>query len=138
MQQTISQSVGAPRRVGTQSRRRPSSRHTAVTYRHADRAIRTLTSVAIAALVLSALVVGALSVGVRREPPAPAGWTTVSVDPNGSLWQLAQTHPVGGLDTAATVELIRAENGLESSVLLVGQTLRVPGSTVSATAVALR
>ena len=43
-----------------------------------------------------------------------------------TLWSLAQSNPVPGQGTAATVEQIRTFNGLRTSALTQGATLRVP------------
>ena len=50
----------------------------------------------------------------------------VSVAPGDSLWSLAAAHPVKGLDTSRTVNLIREWNGLASGTLQVGEVLSVP------------
>jgi LysM repeat protein len=49
--------------------------------------------------------------------------TVVSGD---SLWDIAEEHPVDGLDTVETVDLIRRWNDLDSSMLTPGSTLLVP------------
>lgn len=55
---------------------------------------------------------------------------TVSVKVRGgdTLWALAQKHPAPGLDTARTADLIAELNGLETSSLATGVTLRVPAN----------
>ena len=72
------------------------------------------------------------------QPPAPTGWTSVSVEPNASLWTLASAHPVEGLSTPETVQLIAQENGLATGMLQVGDTLLVPATSSCATALAQR
>lgn len=82
-------------------------------------------------LVAVALGVALLAFCVRAPMPTPAGWSVVSVDANGSLWKLASSHPVTGLSTAETVELIQRENSLDSATIYAGQTLRVPNQTTA-------
>lgn len=50
----------------------------------------------------------------------------VSVAPGDSLWSLASAHPLEGLDTSRTVDLIKEWNGLASGTLQVGTVLFVP------------
>jgi hypothetical protein len=51
----------------------------------------------------------------------------VSVSPNGTLWSIAEAHPVVGRSTADTVELICAEHNLPDGTIHAGQVLRVTG-----------
>ncbi|MHB8049927.1 MAG: LysM peptidoglycan-binding domain-containing protein [Coriobacteriia bacterium] len=85
--------------------------------------------------VVLAIVV-ALVVGVER--PQPSAWTAVTVEQSGTLWALAQAHPVTGLTTAETVELIKRSNHLESALITPGQALRVPAQDSVALAVVSR
>lgn len=57
-----------------------------------------------------------------------ARYTEVSVSPGDSLWSLASEHPVTGLDTGRTVELIRERNDLSTGALHAGMTIEVPVS----------
>lgn len=50
----------------------------------------------------------------------------VRVSTSDTLWSIAQSNPVPGQGTAATVEQIRALNGLRTSAVAPGATLRVP------------
>ena len=93
---------------------------------------------AAAALVAATICVSAASLLARPEAPSPDTWATVSVPSYTTLWDLARAHGVEGLSTAATIELIRAENDLPSSTLYEGQTVRVPATAVSETTVAQR
>lgn len=52
--------------------------------------------------------------------------TEVSIAVGDSLWSLASEHPIEGLDTAKTVELIREWNGLTTGTLTIGAALMVP------------
>lgn len=92
---------------------------------------------------LIALMVGAFLVAVvgLDSPPvddATSHFETLTVAEGASLWSVAAQHPVPGLDTVETVEIIRSLNRLDGSVIHVGQTLRVPARTAPDTAVAVR
>lgn len=89
-------------------------------------------------LVTAAVVVMAAGAAFQPKQPEPSAWTSVAVDSSGTLWEIAVQHGVPGLSTSETVDLIRAENGLASSTLYAGQTLRVPAVTVANTTVAQR
>lgn len=69
--------------------------------------------------------------------PAEAPMSPVKVKPGQTLWQLATVHPVEGLTTAQTVELIAERNDLDHGSLRAGATLLVP-SGVRGAAVAMR
>lgn len=60
--------------------------------------------------------------GQSEEIPA----TAVRVRESQTLWDLARVHPVDGLSTAQTVELIRSINDMEQSALTLGQVVYVP------------
>ncbi|MDO8986798.1 MAG: LysM peptidoglycan-binding domain-containing protein, partial [Coriobacteriia bacterium] len=63
---------------------------------------------------------------------------TVKVQARQTLWSLATENPVQGASTSETVELIKVANGMTSSVLFVGQTIRVPCGQNDLTAMASR
>jgi len=46
-----------------------------------------------------------------------------------TLWSLARAHPVPGLSTAQTVDLIRAINGRTDAAIQAGEVLLIPGNT---------
>ena len=85
--------------------------------------------------LLTVLVVAAafafVSARLQAEHAAVAASSRieVSVTPGDSLWSLASDHPVEGLDTAQTVEVIRDWNGLAGSALSVGSVLTVPAAS---------
>ena len=97
-----------------------------------------LATAAVIALVIASVIVAALAMLADPQPPAPTSWTSVSVEPNASLWTLASAHPVEGLSTPETVQLIAQENGLATGMLQVGDTLLVPATSSCATALAQR
>ncbi len=81
----------------------------------------------IVALVVIAglLIVGAL----KAQPtgaPADLATQTLQVQTGQTLWAIAQAHPIDGLTTAQTAELISRSNNLSGGVLNAGQTLQVP------------
>jgi len=90
------------------------------------------------ALVVCAAVAIALSAAARIDRPTPDAWSAITVGESGTLWAIAQAHPVPGLSTADTVALIKESNLLDSAVIMPGQTLRVPAQPSSAVAVASR
>jgi hypothetical protein len=140
MQHTISIATShGPVRVGSAdlARRRRTS-HSARVSRSEIMRRSALATGAATALIIAAVGVAALGMLAEAEPPAPASWMNVRVEPNASLWTLASAHPVEGLSTAETVALIERENGLAVGGLQVGETLLVPAETSSATALAQR
>lgn len=106
--------------------------------RDIDATVHGVGVVGLALLLAATLAVTVASAVVPAEHPGVSQWATVAVDPRGTLWDLAVLHPVDGLSTSETVDLIRAENSLASSSLRVGQTLRVPASASTCTSVAQR
>jgi len=58
-----------------------------------------------------------------RTPPATQARR---VEPGDTLWSLASTHPVQGLDTMRTAELIAELNGIEDSGLTAGSVVLLP------------
>lgn len=87
-----------------------------------------LPRIALAVLLVATFAVCVRGVLIRAESRNPDSWTTIAVAANGTLWEIAASHPVEGLTTAESVELIQAENCLASGTVYVGQTLRVPGA----------
>jgi LysM repeat protein len=70
-----------------------------------------------------------LVVGVLRTQPSGGSahaTQTVQVHTGQTLWAIARAHPVDGLTTAQTAELISQNNHLSGGVLSDGQTLQVP------------
>lgn len=114
------------------TRRTPAARQ-AYVQAHAGIAARA----AIGVLLVATLIVSIISITRAPVAAAPESWATVSVSENGTLWGIAEAHPVEGHSTVETVELICAENGLPDGTIHPGQVLRVPGSG-PAVALALR
>lgn len=64
-----------------------------------------------------------------RAPSGDAEHTAViRVEAGESLWSLAKAHPVAGLSTAQTVQLIADLNSLDERTLWVGSSIRVPAA----------
>lgn len=56
-------------------------------------------------------------------------YETVRVQPGDSLWSLAQEHPIEGLSTQETSDMIRSVNHLERGSLDAGAHLKVPAGS---------
>ncbi|MHB1016298.1 MAG: LysM peptidoglycan-binding domain-containing protein [Coriobacteriia bacterium] len=119
---------------------------TAVRRRHAmqrntgtsQATIRRLGRIAYAVLLMSVVLAVVIASVVRAERPLPHAWTAVTVQESGTLWALARAHPVDGLSTAETVDLIQRSNHLDSALITPGQALRVPAPEGNDTALASR
>ena len=61
------------------------------------------------------------------EGAVPLGWTTVTVVPGATLWEMAQSLDPAA-DPRAIIAEIKAANGLTGSQLSPGQVLLVPSS----------
>ena len=59
------------------------------------------------------------------------GSTGVRVERGDTLWSIAQAHPVKGLTTAQTADIIASSNSLDGSPLATGRTLVVPAAPLS-------
>jgi len=82
-------------------------------------------------LVLLALVGAAVA---SSHQPVATGIETVSVrvESGDTLWGIASSCKVGGLDTARTADLIAELNGLKDPALIAGTTIRVPANSQQA------
>ncbi len=56
---------------------------------------------------------------------------TVRISSGDTLWSIASAHPVAGLDTAGTVDLIAELNDLDGFALVAGDTVLVPANAAS-------
>lgn len=92
--------------------------------------IAAVLGIAAIAVLGIALVSGtaALRADAYADAAASVARSELRVAGGESLWSIAAEHPVAGLDTARTVELIRAWNGLSSGTLVTGQELTVPAA----------
>lgn len=106
--------------------------------RHHRRGANRIAHVVLSLLLLATAVSIATSLATASDTPSATAWGSVSVQPALTLWDLATAHPIAGLSTAATVDLILAENNLSSTVIYPGQTLLVPVDGASQGLVAVR
>lgn len=58
----------------------------------------------------------------------PVGSTTIRVQAEDTLWSIAAAHGQDGVPTAQTVAEIRRLNGMTTSLVRAGSTLRVPSA----------
>lgn len=86
-------------------------------------------------MILLAVAIASLAID---KTPSAALDGSVTVRAGDSLWTIAQKHPVEGLGTLETVELIRDANALGGSAVHTGQMLRVPRDPSAAASVASR
>jgi len=100
-----------------------STRRTAVATRHVRRLSR-LECAALAVMVVALAATATLSAPLAGQRDLPT--QTHRVEPGDTLWSIAASHPVPGLDTAHTVDLISDINGLENPSLLAGSAILVP------------
>jgi len=103
------------------------SRAAHVAYAHHSAKSGRLRPVEIAALALIALALVVAATGVTRSAGA-LELTPVKVGSGETLWQIARTHPVEGLTTAETVDLIAEKNRLSDGGVQAGATLMVPSA----------
>jgi hypothetical protein len=90
---------------------------------HAARGL-TPTERVILAATMSALVVAAYASSVHSPGRVETG--TVKVQRGDTLWSIAAAHPVAGLDTARTADLIAQINDLDGAALPESVTILVP------------
>lgn len=64
--------------------------------------------------------------GAYAESASNVTYETVRVQSGDSLWSLAQEHPIEGLSTQETSDIIRSVNHLEHGSLDAGDVLKVP------------
>jgi hypothetical protein len=88
--------------------------------------------------MIAASVVAVVGHGSPVPGVGVTSFDTIAVTEGGSLWQIATEHPVPGLATSETVELIRSTNRLHTAIVHVGQTIRVPAQTPPGTSLASR
>jgi hypothetical protein len=100
-----------------------------------DRSITWAEALLLCALACALVAGAALSGGT---PAVPEHLAPVRVESGDSLWSLAASHPVEGMSTAETVEMLAAVNNIGNSSLRVGSEVMVPVSERLATARARR
>lgn len=77
-------------------------------------------------ICVAILLIAALYASIAPGTPEAVSTRSVRIAGGDSLWSLARAHPVEGLSTAQTAELIRTLNGLSSPIIHPGQDLLVP------------
>jgi Tfp pilus assembly protein FimV len=80
----------------------------------------------IVALVVAVMLAAAISGARADRPPTPTAAVKVGVGE--SLWSVAATHPVRGMTTQQTVDLIKRANGLSDSAVTAGTVLQIPSA----------
>lgn len=80
--------------------------------------------IALIVIVLLGLLAAVLISG--RSAEVKVGTSSITVHAGESLWTIAQEHPVEGLSTAQTVQLIMHMNDLADSTIAAGRPLHVP------------
>lgn len=98
----------------------------------------TRTEMFIAVCALTATLCAALVPAIASRAASTTLTIAVRVASHDTLWDLAKAHPVEGSTTAETVSLIRGLNGMQGSVIAVGEVLRVPAPAAALTALARR
>lgn len=117
-------------RSGFQSLSAKPDRSQCVAATSAPVALKASTIVAVA-VALTLFFVLATSIFSARhaayaESVSNVTYETVCVQPGDSLWSLAQEHPIEGLSTQETSDMIRSVNHLEHGSLNAGAHLKVP------------
>lgn len=88
--------------------------------------------------LFAVLLVVASVVFSASHTPSHVATRTVRIDAGDTLWSIAQAHPVKGLSTAETVELITRINGLPSAKLRTGGEVMVPVNESGSALLAMR
>jgi len=88
----------------------------------------------LALLALALLVAAATATG---NPGRDLAASSVRVHAGDTPWSIAQSHPVDGLTTAQTADLIIEMNGVDGSCLVAGESIRIPSGSPE-TSVAMR
>ncbi len=86
----------------------------------------------------TSLLLTAAIVSSRQPLPEISTSVSLTVKPGQTLWGIAREHPVPGLSTAQTVDLICALNGLDRTTITPGDVLHVPVPEPSGSGLAMR
>ena len=88
----------------------------------------TIVAVAVAFTLFFVLATSVFSArhAAYADSVANVTYETVRVQPGDSLWSLAQEHPIDGLSTQETSDMIRSVNHLDRGSLDAGAVLKVP------------
>ena len=104
------------------------TQHAAVTSSPAALKASTVVAIAVAFTLFFVLATTVFTVrhAVYADSVANVTYETVRVHAGDSLWSLAEEHPVDGLSTQETSDMIRSVNHLEHGSLDAGAHLKVP------------
>lgn len=99
----------------------------------ADRQVRAMAASSTSASAETALLVlmvvaliAAVWLGSSSERHRSLETSSIRIEAGDTLWSIATAHPVPGLSTAQTAELLSDINKLEGAMLAAGSTVQVP------------
>jgi len=104
--------------------------------RHADTGFAALSETLLLIVLTALLVVSVVATTRTSYTSVPSERTHVAAGE--SLWALAAGHPVAGLTTEKTADLIASMNGLADGRVEAGSVVRVPAQANSGLALACR
>lgn len=116
------------------------SQSTVPTRRHTPQSVHTSAVNAVECVILLALF-AALFVAATAAGGGVGDWPATSrlkVMSGDTAWSIAQAHPVEGLTTAQTVDLIIEMNRIPDSGLVAGSSIQVPLQSGASESVAMR
>jgi len=87
---------------------------------------RTVAWAEIVALVLIAIALVAATVITAQHASASVPSQRIRVESGQTLWTLAAQHPVAGLSTEQTADLIASSNHISDGRVAAGTTIRIP------------
>ena len=91
---------------------------------------RMRTLIEVLALVVIAVLLIAGPLVSRSRAHASQEMSEMRTEAGDSLWAIARDHPIEGLSTLQTVDVIARTNGLDSANVSTGRTLSVPTSAM--------
>ena len=98
-----------------------------------SRLARVCASAGVAVMFLIVFVAGVSAFSSRADLVSQAAsevaWAATSVREGDSLWTLAESHPIEGLSTQETADIIESYNSFDSVVLIAGDTVLVPSQS---------
>lgn len=98
-----------------------------------SRLARVCAAAGVAVMFLIVFVAGVSAFSSRADLVSQAAsevaWAETSVREGDSLWTLAESHPIEGLSTQETADIIESYNSFDSVVLIAGDTVLVPSQS---------
>ena len=122
----MNRSTSLNRRIGHPTRRRGRGATHALESRGCYSVFSGKVELAVLLAIAVMLVLGALLTGGTHG--SPPSLLSEKVKVGESLWAIAQRHPVEGLSTSQSVDLLTSLNHLDEDSISPGQTLLVPVS----------